>query len=114
MSRPGACRPGLVAVVIHRAVDCNPCSCPAAHLARLGEIERYAVEGVNRLLVGNKSDLTNKKVVDYNVAKEFADSTSIVRGLGVMLTDIQSVPLIRHATRRTVAALPRDVGKERQ
>ena len=47
----------------------------------LGEIERYAVEGVNRLLVGNKSDLTTKKVVDYNVAKEFADSQGIVRGL---------------------------------
>ena len=44
----------------------------------LGEIERYAVEGVNRLLVGNKSDLTSKKVVDYNVAKEFADSQGIV------------------------------------
>ena len=48
---------------------------------RLGEIERYAVEGVNRLLVGNKSDLTTKKVVDYNVAKEFADSMSIVRAV---------------------------------
>lgn len=43
----------------------------------LGEIERYAVEGVNRLLVGNKSDLTDKKVVEYNTAKEFADSQSI-------------------------------------
>jgi Ras-related protein Rab-1A len=45
---------------------------------RLGEIERYAVEGVNRLLVGNKSDLVDKKVVDTNVAKEFADSHGIV------------------------------------
>lgn len=44
----------------------------------LGEIERYAVEGVNRLLVGNKSDLTTKKVVDYSAAKEFADSVGIV------------------------------------
>jgi len=43
----------------------------------LGEIERYAVEGVNRLLVGNKSDLTDKKAVEYNVAKEFADSQGI-------------------------------------
>ncbi len=35
----------------------------------LGEIERYAVDGVKRLLVGNKSDLVDKKVVDYNTAK---------------------------------------------
>lgn len=35
----------------------------------LGEIDRYASEGVNKLLVGNKSDLTGKKVVEYSVAK---------------------------------------------
>mmetsp|Transcript_1324 Transcript_1324/g.3545 ORF Transcript_1324/g.3545 Transcript_1324/m.3545 type:complete len:122 (-) Transcript_1324:640-1005(-) len=32
---------------------------------------------VNKMLVGNKCDLTSKKVVDYNTAKEFADSLGI-------------------------------------
>ncbi|KAL9714992.1 ras GTPase [Leucoagaricus gongylophorus] len=43
----------------------------------LQEIDRYASEGVNKLLVGNKSDLTGKKVVEYAVAKEFADQLNI-------------------------------------
>ncbi len=33
------------------------------------EIDRYATEGVNKLLVGNKSDMSDKKVVEYTVAK---------------------------------------------
>jgi Ras-related protein Rab-1A len=63
----------------------------------LQEIDRYACENVyvlfrpfvfgssfsflafssNKLLVGNKCDLTTKKVVDFNAAKEFADSLGI-------------------------------------
>ena len=43
----------------------------------LQEIDRYATEGVNKLLVGNKSDMSDKKVVEYTVAKEFSDSLSI-------------------------------------
>ena len=35
----------------------------------LNEIDRYASENVNKLLVGNKSDLASKKVVDYATAK---------------------------------------------
>ncbi|MEJ1272571.1 hypothetical protein NN561_003423 [Cricetulus griseus] len=37
----------------------------------------HANENVNKLLVGNKCDLTTKKVVDYTTAKEFADSLGI-------------------------------------
>lgn len=43
----------------------------------LSEIERYACEGVSKLLVGNKCDLVNKKQVDFNTAKEFADKLNI-------------------------------------
>ncbi|KAL1924650.1 uncharacterized protein VTP21DRAFT_4304 [Calcarisporiella thermophila] len=43
----------------------------------LQEIDRYASEGVNKLLVGNKADLTDKRAVEQNAAKEFADGLSI-------------------------------------
>ena len=43
----------------------------------LHEIERYASENVNKLLVGNKSDLTTKRQVETEAAKEFADSANI-------------------------------------
>lgn len=35
----------------------------------LNEIDRYASENVNKLLVGNKCDLAGKKVVSYETAK---------------------------------------------
>jgi len=43
----------------------------------LHEIDRYASENVNKLLVGNKSDLTSKRAVETEAAKEFADSVHI-------------------------------------
>merc|ERR1711957_103934 len=43
----------------------------------LEEIQRYACEGVNKLLVGNKCDLANKRVVDKKSAEEFAEKHGI-------------------------------------
>ncbi|KTW30532.1 GTP-binding protein ypt1 [Pneumocystis jirovecii RU7] len=43
----------------------------------LQEIDRYACESVNKLLVGNKSDMSDKKVIDYTTAKEYADGLGI-------------------------------------
>merc|ERR1712115_98590 len=41
------------------------------------EIDKYAADGVNKLLVGNKCDLNSKKVVSYDEAKELADSLGV-------------------------------------
>ena len=43
----------------------------------LHEIDRYASENVNKLLVGNKADLTTRRAVSFEQAKEFADSLGI-------------------------------------
>ncbi|CAK4074826.1 unnamed protein product [Aphanomyces euteiches] len=43
----------------------------------LNEVNRYASEGTCKLLVGNKSDMSSKKVVSFDTAKAFADSLAI-------------------------------------
>lgn len=43
----------------------------------LQEIDRYATGGVMKLLVGNKADLSEKKVVEYTAAQEFAEALEI-------------------------------------
>lgn len=43
----------------------------------LNEIDRYASDNVNKLLVGNKSDLTARRVVSYETGKAFADEIGI-------------------------------------
>lgn len=50
----------------------------------LQEIDRYACDNVNKLLVGNKCDMSARKVVEYNTAKEFAEQLGeyIVQCLG--------------------------------
>jgi len=43
----------------------------------LFEIDRFASEQVNKLLVGNKSDLVNKRSVTHETAAEFAEGLGI-------------------------------------
>ncbi|CAN4095937.1 unnamed protein product [Withania somnifera] len=43
----------------------------------LNEIDRYASDNVNKILVGNKADLTANRVVSYETAKAFADEIGI-------------------------------------
>jgi Ras-related protein Rab-1A len=43
----------------------------------LFEIDRYANEQVCKLLVGNKADLKNKRAVEFETAKAFADELNI-------------------------------------
>lgn len=64
----------------------------------LQEIDRYACEGVNKLLVGNKSDLTNKKVVEYAVAKDFADQL----GISMLETSAKSATNVEQVRKASV------------
>jgi len=43
----------------------------------LGDIERYAPSGVVKMLVGNKVDLVDRRVVDFFAAKELADGLNM-------------------------------------
>lgn len=43
----------------------------------LNEVNRYASEGTCKLLVGNKSDISENRAVPYETAKAFADSLAI-------------------------------------
>ena len=47
----------------------------------LSEIHRFAGENIEKVLVGNKSDQTSRKEVDYDTGKRFAED------LGIMFTE---------------------------
>lgn len=66
----------------------------------LNEIDRYANENVNKLLVGNKSDLTAKKVVDYQTAKVSLLSVQVAVGAiwCVKHIDLMLAHLARYVT----------------
>jgi Ras-related protein Rab-1A len=63
----------------------------------LQEIDRYATEGVNKLLVGNKSDMTDKKVVEYTTAKvRISSYVRVISGLTVYqeFADSLNIPFL--------------------
>merc|ERR1739848_794027 len=72
----------------------------------LQEIERYASETVNKLLVGNKSDLTAKKIVDYTTAKEFADQL----GVSFLETSAKSATNVEQAFMTMAAEIKNRMG----
>ncbi|BGP20815.1 hypothetical protein JCM10213_008150 [Rhodosporidiobolus nylandii] len=80
----------------------------------LQEIDRYACEGVNKLLVGNKSDLTSKKVVEYGVAKEFADQigVSFLETSAKNATNVEQafLTMAKQIKDRTAASAPSTTG----
>ena len=43
----------------------------------VNETDKYAADGVNKLLVGNKCELSSKKVVSTSKTKELADSLNV-------------------------------------
>uniref|UniRef100_A0A7N0USM0 Uncharacterized protein n=1 Tax=Kalanchoe fedtschenkoi TaxID=63787 RepID=A0A7N0USM0_KALFE len=43
----------------------------------LSEIDRYATQNVNKLLVGNKSDLTENRVISFETGQALADEVGI-------------------------------------
>jgi Ras-related protein Rab-1A len=59
----------------------------------LNEIDRYACENVNMLLVGNKSDLDSKRQVETDEAKAFADE----RGIPFLETSAKSATNVEKA-----------------
>lgn len=66
--------PGARLPLLLRGVVLSDCDSPLKDSftnvkSWLTEIERYASETVKRLLIGNKSDLVEKKAVEYNTAQ---------------------------------------------
>jgi Ras-related protein Rab-1A len=59
----------------------------------LKEVNRYAAEGTVKLLVGNKSDRVNDKVVTAEDAKAFADEL----GIAVLETSAKSAKNVEEA-----------------
>jgi len=69
----------------------------------LQEIERSAKDSVSKIIIGNKSDMTSKRVIEMSTGKEFADklgipfletsaknSTNVEQAFITMATDVKT------------------------
>jgi Ras-related protein Rab-1A len=74
----------------------------------LQEIERYASENVQKLLVGNKCDLTAKKVVDFSAAKEYADQI----GIPFLETSAKNATNVEQAFMTMAAEIKKHMGSQ--
>ena len=72
----------------------------------LQEIDRYACENVDKLLVGNKCDLTDKKVVEYTSAKGYADQL----GISFLETSAKNATNVEQAFMTMAAEIKNRVG----
>jgi Ras-related protein Rab-1A len=72
----GPCRYGGAhgVVIVYDVTD--PTSLPNLR-QWLEHIDRYALENINKVFVGNKCDLTTLKVINFDAAKRFADGHNI-------------------------------------
>uniref|UniRef100_A0A8C6TD74 RAB1A, member RAS oncogene family b n=1 Tax=Neogobius melanostomus TaxID=47308 RepID=A0A8C6TD74_9GOBI len=74
----------------------------------LQEIDRYASENVNKLLVGNKCDLTTKKVVDYTTAKVYG--LSLFSGHPLLETSAKNATNVEQAFMTMAAEIKKRMG----
>jgi len=82
----------------------------------LQEIDRYACENLNKLLVGNKCDLVSQKAVDYTTAKEFAESLGVpfLETSAKNSTNVEEafITMAREINQRMAVPSPMSGGKE--
>ena len=76
----------------------------------IANVDQFAQEGVNRILIGNKSDMSSKRTVDYAAGKALADEYGIrfleTSAKNSTNVDEAFVSLARDIKKRTIDAAP--------